>query len=257
MNQEEEILDCTCGTRSMTVSGSGYAVLDKSGNVIYSSRGSVCDETCRGCVFRGSTGVTITCDHILITGRRRGCPAGAGCTRRLEGTARSMSIDARTFRLAPGAAAPPPDAAGASVLPKRTGGPRPSASPTPSPEGKARAQKKELTPEELAARERRRALDRARYYRDREKYLARAKARNKNLSEEQKRKKAEQSRQWRAKNREHANEYQRQRRKAETEEQRERRLAANREWMQTHKEQRNAWYREYRKKKAAEKEKNE
>lgn len=164
-----------------------------------------------------------------------------------------MSIDARTFRLAPGAAAPPPDAAGASVLPKRTGGPHPPASPTPSPEGKARTQKKELTPEELVARERRRALDRARYYRDREKYLARAKERQKKLSDEQKKKRAEQSRQWRAKNREHANEYQRKRRQAETEDQRERRLAANREWVKNHKEQRAAWYAEYRQKKAAEK----
>lgn len=45
----------------------------------------VCDETCGGCIFRGwLNGMTI-CDFIGLTGRRRGCPAGKDCTRRIVG----------------------------------------------------------------------------------------------------------------------------------------------------------------------------
>lgn len=51
---------------------------------------SVCTKNCDGCDYRGSvssggSGARRTCDYILITGHRRGCPAGSKCTRRSIG----------------------------------------------------------------------------------------------------------------------------------------------------------------------------
>lgn len=57
---------------------------------------SVCDETCRPCVYHGTAAGLITCDHLLITGERRGCPAGKGCIRRKKGR-RERSIDALVY----------------------------------------------------------------------------------------------------------------------------------------------------------------
>ena len=37
------------------------------------------DPGCRGCYYLASTGMGKTCDFFLMTGRRRGCPAGEGC----------------------------------------------------------------------------------------------------------------------------------------------------------------------------------
>ena len=45
----------------------------------------VCDDTCRKCIFRSWLHSWTICDFIGITGQRRGCPAGKGCTRRIVG----------------------------------------------------------------------------------------------------------------------------------------------------------------------------
>lgn len=37
------------------------------------------DPACRGCCYLGLTGLYETCDFLVITGRRRGCPGGKGC----------------------------------------------------------------------------------------------------------------------------------------------------------------------------------
>ena len=81
---------------------SGYQVLDKSGKVIYSSgRGSVCDESCRHCIFHATvTGGMIVCDYLLVMGRRRGCEAGANCRQRINGK-KAPSLDSRLYRLPP------------------------------------------------------------------------------------------------------------------------------------------------------------
>lgn len=49
---------------------------------------ATCSKSCDGCDYRGSIGgkgSARTCDYILITSHRRGCPAGARCTRRSVG----------------------------------------------------------------------------------------------------------------------------------------------------------------------------
>lgn len=61
---------------------------------------SVCDGYCRGCVYRSSAGSNVTCDHLLITGHARGCPAGAGCTRRTLGN-KELSPGQLIFMLPP------------------------------------------------------------------------------------------------------------------------------------------------------------
>lgn len=54
---------------------------------------SVCDKTCRGCAYGSVTSMWgISCNYILVTGHPRGCPAGAGCTRRLTGD-RLLTVD--------------------------------------------------------------------------------------------------------------------------------------------------------------------
>lgn len=44
----------------------------------------ICDKTCEKCIHYGVQ--TMTCNYILHTGHRRGCPAGTGCTRRKTGS---------------------------------------------------------------------------------------------------------------------------------------------------------------------------
>lgn len=39
----------------------------------------LCTERCKGCYFYGQR--TETCDYLLVTGERRGCPPGPRCTR--------------------------------------------------------------------------------------------------------------------------------------------------------------------------------
>lgn len=44
----------------------------------------ICTPThCNGCIHYGVQ--TLTCDYILRTDHRRGCPAGKGCTRKETG----------------------------------------------------------------------------------------------------------------------------------------------------------------------------
>lgn len=40
-------------------------------------------KACRGCAFLGGPPCR-SCDYLLITGHRRGCPGGEGCIRREE-----------------------------------------------------------------------------------------------------------------------------------------------------------------------------
>ena len=54
---------------------------------------SLCDDTCRPCIYSGVLTEGVCCNYILITGNRRGCPAGKGCERRVVGD-RRMTIDA-------------------------------------------------------------------------------------------------------------------------------------------------------------------
>lgn len=79
----------------------------------------ICDATCKGCVYSTYVGVLVNrcCDFLLITGSRRGCPAGQGCTRRLAGK-KLKTIDQLLFR-------------GRPAVPARPGKGRPQ-SPAPS-----------------------------------------------------------------------------------------------------------------------------
>lgn len=45
------------------------------------------DKRCKTCKYRGSiqSGQTLTCSYILITGKRRGCPAGKDCDKYEKG----------------------------------------------------------------------------------------------------------------------------------------------------------------------------
>ncbi len=47
----------------------------------YLTNAGVCDLWCEGCDFLPKEG-TVFCDFLLTAGRRRGCPAGTGCTAR-------------------------------------------------------------------------------------------------------------------------------------------------------------------------------
>jgi len=155
---------------------------------------SVCDDNCRDCVFHAWMGFRLICNFLGVMGRRRGCPAGAGCAEKIVGEAASLSAGmpgigpkaqypedsgetsspnrSRGFDLGTGDV-PSSAPAGDSSLPEETG-----------KETKAKKRKKKLTAEEIA---------------------------------ERKRKKAEYHREWAKKNRQHVLEYQRQRRKKKRE----------------------------------------
>lgn len=53
------------------------------------------NENCKCCRYLGHAGADLVCDYILITGRKRPCPAGAGCEVREEKTKRRTNIVAR------------------------------------------------------------------------------------------------------------------------------------------------------------------
>lgn len=58
----------------------------------------LCDETCRNCIYVSTlSNNSVVCNYILVTGNRRGCPAGSGCERRIEGI-RAASIDQQLYR---------------------------------------------------------------------------------------------------------------------------------------------------------------
>ena len=59
---------------------------------------SVCDKTCKPCIYSSVMSTWgVSCNYILVTGNRRGCPAGKGCERRIVGK-KQNSIDGLIFR---------------------------------------------------------------------------------------------------------------------------------------------------------------
>lgn len=59
---------------------------------------SVCDKTCRGCIYCAVlSGGDLTCDYLLVTHNIRGCPAGKGCERRISGK-KALTIDQQIYR---------------------------------------------------------------------------------------------------------------------------------------------------------------
>jgi hypothetical protein len=77
---------------------------------------SVCDYTCRQCIYFSQAGSFPCCNYLLVAGHRRGCPAGKGCERRIRGK-RVPSIDALTFRA-------PPNMEKPKAEPKKPEGPK-------------------------------------------------------------------------------------------------------------------------------------
>ncbi|MBP5729540.1 MAG: AsnC family protein [Clostridia bacterium] len=53
----------------------------------------VCDIKCRSCMYASTlSNMSVVCNYLLITGNRRGCPAGKGCERYIKGD-HAISID--------------------------------------------------------------------------------------------------------------------------------------------------------------------
>jgi hypothetical protein len=71
----------------------------------------------------------VTCDYILVTGNRRGCPAGEGCERYIKGE-RAPSIDQQLYK-------------GRKLE-------KPEEKPKEKPKDQKPRKKKPLTPEQLA-----------------------------------------------------------------------------------------------------------
>lgn len=60
---------------------------------------SLCDSYCEPCVYsrvNDQYGLTL-CNYIIITGKRRGCPAGKGCDKRIIGE-KKRTIESIIFR---------------------------------------------------------------------------------------------------------------------------------------------------------------
>ena len=56
-------------------------------------KSSICDtKTCAGCIYSFRLSGALTCDYILATGHRRGCPAGAGCDKRQTGKRKKTEV---------------------------------------------------------------------------------------------------------------------------------------------------------------------
>ena len=79
---------------------------------------SVCDSTCRPCIYHATvTGGALVCDYLLVMGRRRGCPAGKGCTERIAGK-KAPSLDSRLYRLPPNPERGTPSSGASRHLPR-------------------------------------------------------------------------------------------------------------------------------------------
>lgn len=53
----------------------------------------VCDTKCRSCMYASTLGnMSVVCNYLLVTGNRRGCPAGKGCERYIKGK-HAIAID--------------------------------------------------------------------------------------------------------------------------------------------------------------------
>lgn len=80
---------------------------------------SYCDKSCRPCMY--STYLStwgICCNYILVTGNRRGCPAGKECERRIEGT-KARTLDEMLYRGQEEKKKPPKTAAEAVEMARR------------------------------------------------------------------------------------------------------------------------------------------
>ena len=56
------------------------------------TRGKLSDENCRDCkYFYGYTDFDVCCNYIFVTGRRRPCPPGDGCTVKVKRKRRWVS----------------------------------------------------------------------------------------------------------------------------------------------------------------------
>jgi hypothetical protein len=62
---------------------------------------SRCDENCRDCVFHTTLSFYgIICNYLGVMGRRRGCPPGKDCLRKIRGPKRE-SLDSRLYKMPP------------------------------------------------------------------------------------------------------------------------------------------------------------
>ena len=115
----------------------------------------LCDESCRICIYASTLNKnSVICNYILVTGNRRGCAAGSGCERRIEGV-RAASIDQQIYR-------------GQDLIQKEAAEKR--------REEKSNEQRVSLTEEERA--ERKRNYDREYYMKHREELTAKMRERN-------------------------------------------------------------------------------
>jgi len=131
---------------------------------------SVCDENCRDCAYRAWMGFRLSCKVLGVTGRRRGCPAGTGCTEKIAGEAR-QSIEAMVYKLPPSSLSAGMPGDGSRCLPQPPVGD--SALPEGAGDGEAKRRKKALTAEEIAERKRKKAEYHRKWAaRNREKVLA-------------------------------------------------------------------------------------
>ena len=56
------------------------------------TRGKLSDENCHDCkYFYGNTDFDVCCNYIFVTGRRRPCPPGDGCTVKVKRKRRWVS----------------------------------------------------------------------------------------------------------------------------------------------------------------------
>ena len=60
----------------------------------------LCDKYCHDCIyFQGNCDVDICCCYLLITGKRRNCDPGKGCTKKVKrGRKRRLESDRRNER---------------------------------------------------------------------------------------------------------------------------------------------------------------
>lgn len=142
------------------------------------------DENCRDCVFRTTLNFYgIICNYLGVMGRRRGCPPGKGCLRKIRGPKRD-SLDARLYKMPPSSSSSGMSGIGPKAqYPKDSGGTSSPNRSSGSDLGTKNAEEEKAKAEEAAR-------------------IA-----------EKKRKKAEWHRAWVARNREHLREYQQERRR--------------------------------------------
>lgn len=61
----------------------------------------ICDERCRSCMYASTlSNLSVVCNYLLVTGNRRGCPAGEACERYIKGN-HAITIENSIFKGAP------------------------------------------------------------------------------------------------------------------------------------------------------------